>query len=409
MGNVIWLQTNSSAIFGKNSNSRTIQTLELVQPRIPADCLTIDLLRLPVPDRGCACAVTKSIQETGASMGVNDYGVAISVEPAFTRIKHRQTGLSGLVMLQSALMSAQSAEEALQILITLLETQGQGGACRNHGSLPCGTVFLLCDRKQAFVFETAGNYWAWKEAGNYTSLGNSYTITTDFKRLDAYTRKMLAPVNDAMACLDEADAGRIGTKSSWKQFAEHKFLTRLTQCDSGRAAVQKALHTMLSSESNDIIMNVMELMRSHKVSELHGHAVQLCNHNLNIFSKPTASSMLVQYMPQREDFVIWFTGAPYTCANLYKPILCHDKQFIPLWVLYDYNAHAKASRLYWQYRKEKLKNIRKKYAYYFYDELQERQKSIIEAVDAVCNGTTSIDSARTVIRQAVEYWDTRMI
>ncbi|XP_009079829.1 PREDICTED: secernin-2-like, partial [Acanthisitta chloris] len=54
-----------------------------------------------------------------------------------------------------------SAREALEVITALLERHGQGGSCKED-PVPFiyHNTFLLADRSEAWVLETAGRYWA---------------------------------------------------------------------------------------------------------------------------------------------------------------------------------------------------------------------------------------------------------
>lgn len=54
-----------------------------------------------------------------------------------------------------------SAHEALQAITALLERYGQGGSCKEESTpFVYHNTFLLADRSEAWVLETAGRYWA---------------------------------------------------------------------------------------------------------------------------------------------------------------------------------------------------------------------------------------------------------
>lgn len=60
-----------------------------------------------------------------------------------------------------ALERSSSAREAWHVITDLLERYGQGGSCREDPTSFCyHNTFLLADRAEAWVLETAGRLWA---------------------------------------------------------------------------------------------------------------------------------------------------------------------------------------------------------------------------------------------------------
>lgn len=56
---------------------------------------------------------------------------------------------------------ADTAEKAVTVIVDLLEKYGQGGNCmENHMAFTYYNSFLIADRKEAWVLETSGKYWA---------------------------------------------------------------------------------------------------------------------------------------------------------------------------------------------------------------------------------------------------------
>ena len=64
-----------------------------------------------------------------------------------------------------------TAEEALNVICTLLEKYGQGGPCCENKPDACYyNSFIIADGKEAWVLETSGKHWAAeKVTGNMKS------------------------------------------------------------------------------------------------------------------------------------------------------------------------------------------------------------------------------------------------
>lgn len=67
---------------------------------------------------------------------------------------------------------ADTAEKALTVIVDLLEKYGQGGNCmESHMVFTYHNSFLIADRKEAWVLETSGKYWAAEKVeGMYDAL-----------------------------------------------------------------------------------------------------------------------------------------------------------------------------------------------------------------------------------------------
>ncbi len=119
----------------------------------------------------------------GAEMGTNERGVVIGNEAVFTRRHEDGSGLLGMDLLRLALERADDADAAVQVIVSLLERHGQGGAAsRDHPSFSYDNSFLVADRDGAIVLETAGRSWATERVtGRSRSISNELTIP-DFAR-----------------------------------------------------------------------------------------------------------------------------------------------------------------------------------------------------------------------------------
>ncbi|TRY85329.1 hypothetical protein DNTS_031284 [Danionella cerebrum] len=167
-------------VFGKNSDRPSDEVQEVVY--IPAkdhqtkkvECTYIEVDQVP---HTYAVVLSRPAWLWGAEMGANEHQVCIGNEAVL------------------ALERADSADRAVGVITELLERYGQGGNCMED---KCGFTyhnsFLISDRREAWVLETAGKFWAAERVeGGYRNISNQYSITTRIDRehegLRAYARE----------------------------------------------------------------------------------------------------------------------------------------------------------------------------------------------------------------------------
>ena len=70
-----------------------------------------------------------------------------------------------------------NAQEALEVMVRLLEEHGQGGGCgHEQRSFTYHSSFLIADPGNAWVLETAGHHWAENRVDGVRSISNGLTI-----------------------------------------------------------------------------------------------------------------------------------------------------------------------------------------------------------------------------------------
>jgi len=178
---------DGSVIFGKNSDRHPNEAHELILiPRAThpkgaeVECTYI---RVPQVRETNAVFLSKPFWIWGAEMGANEHGVVIGNEAVFTKVPYdKNPGLIGMDFIRLALERSATADEALDVMIELLETYGQGGNAMFLHKLFYHNGFLIADPKGAWIFETAGKHWAAEKVRDVRTISNLISIGSTWDR-----------------------------------------------------------------------------------------------------------------------------------------------------------------------------------------------------------------------------------
>jgi secernin len=173
-------------VFAKNSD-RPVGEVQLAVPfgRRPTAGCTLRTQYLSIGDTGAHAALLSCPTWLwGAEHGVNEFGVAIGNERVATVHDAAQArpGLIGMDLVRLGLERARSAEEAVDILVDLLTTHGQGGIADAAHQSAYDSSFLIADPAQAFVLDTSGTDFAAAPFPRGTAISNRLSVGSGWTR-----------------------------------------------------------------------------------------------------------------------------------------------------------------------------------------------------------------------------------
>ena len=177
---------DGSVIFAKNSDRQPNEPLIMV--RVPrkkhgkgtkVQCTYIEVDQA---EETYEVLLLKPSWMWGCEMGFNEFGLNIGNEAVFTKEKYGENRLLGMDMIRIALERCRASQEALDLMIELLGTYGQGGNCGYEKNFTYHNSFLIADKNSAWVLETAGEFWAAEKVKDIRSISNCLTIGSDFDR-----------------------------------------------------------------------------------------------------------------------------------------------------------------------------------------------------------------------------------
>lgn len=312
---------DGSVIFGKNSDRDPNEAHELIiiphasHPK--GSNVKCTYIEIPQVQETNAILLAKPFWIWGAEMGANEHGVVIGNEAVFTKVPYeKEPGLIGMDFLRLALERAVSAVEALDLMIDLLERYGQGGNCGFSHDMFYHNGFLIADREEAWVFETAGKHWAAKQVQDVASISNIISIGSHWDRASA---DLVSHAISKGWCKDQNDFNFSQCYSDfiYTTFAAGKHrLCRTSSCLEGHIG------------QIDVPF-AMALLRDHGIDAetsgdwQPGHGLtgaQVCMHASfgPVRVSQTTGSMISNLGPEVDTH--WVTGTAAPCTSIFKPV-----------------------------------------------------------------------------------------
>jgi len=172
-------------LFGKNSDRPVaeVQVGEVAGRRASGARLRTQYLE--IHDAGAyALFGSRPTWLWGFEHGVNEHAVAIGNEKVWTVDDPHggEAALIGMDLVRLGLERSATADDALDVMTSLLDAHGQGGSGEEDPPDPYWSSFLVADARRAWVLETSGRTWAARPAEDGAAISNRITLGTDWTR-----------------------------------------------------------------------------------------------------------------------------------------------------------------------------------------------------------------------------------
>jgi secernin len=219
----------------------------------------------------------------GAEIGSNEHGVTIGNEAVFTKEPYADLGLTGMDLVRLGLERAETAAGAVDVIVDLLETHGQGGGCGfENRNFTYHNSFIVAGPTEAFVLETAGAKWSTERVeSGVRSISNGLTIP-----------------------------GFADQHSDWLK-------TTVSQCSTRRALTQRLAKSAAGpADMIAVLRDHGDGHRNPRYSWLNGAIAAPCVHGggLAAGSQSTAS-----WAADLSTGIHWVTGTSAPCTSIFKP------------------------------------------------------------------------------------------
>lgn len=306
-------------LFAKNSDRDPNEAHEIVV--IPAatheagSMVKCTYIEIPQVEKTYRVLLSKPFWIWGAEMGSNEFGVTIGNEAVFTRERYnKEPGLIGMDFLRLALERSKTAEEALNVIVNLLETYGQGGNCGYSHTFYYHNSYLICDRKDAWVLETAGHEWVAEKVKDIRSISNGLTIEDKWDRSSA---NLVQRAIDMGWCKskEKFNFRRDYSDPIFTFFADAR---KRQNCTTDRLRIKKGKLTAA---------DLMAILRTHGKSIQEGFTpgkgltgADVCMHAGfgPIRTSQSAGSMVSELTSKQNNH--WLTGTAAPCISVFKPV-----------------------------------------------------------------------------------------
>ena len=249
----------------------------------------------------------------GFEMGINEWGVSIGNEAQGSKCpKETETGLLGMDLLRLGLERGKTAREAAKVITDLLVQYGQNANASQLFDRRYENSFLLMDRNEILVLETAGREWVMKKVEDWTAISNCYSIRRDYDETSAGA-EALARENRWLSAKEPFDFAKAYTLPADRQ---KNSVPRWRRMCSLIAESEKPLS----------LQKVQEICRDHFDGQINesrfgpflGTFYSICMHAETPLGAQTVASMITYYDAVLGILCRYAVSLP--CCSVYLPV-----------------------------------------------------------------------------------------
>lgn len=310
---------NKQTIFAKNSDRDPDEPADIVYiPRTKhpkGSQIKTTYISIPQIRETFGILLCKPIWIWGAEMGVNEFGVVIGNEAIYTKEPIRkEEALLGMDLLRLALERGRTAKDAREIIIELLETYGQGGNCGYRGKTYYHNSFLIADKEEAWVLETADKYWISEQVHDIRTISNTISIggKGDIRHPELIEHALEKGwCNDA----DEFDF----SKDYLPKFNIYQYGAK------GNKRMNQTREFLKKHQGEIQEQTMMNILRRHYPDKEHwspakdGSMASVCMHAKGLFTPTQTTNSMVSVLDD-ELLTNWVSGTSAPCTSIFKPI-----------------------------------------------------------------------------------------
>lgn len=313
-------QKNRPVIFGKNSDREPNEAQQIVRfPKYTREQNSVRTTFIEVnhPKEINEVILSKPFQMWGAEMGINEFGVVIGNEAVFTKIpfENKNNGLTGMDMIRLSLEICKTAEESLHRIIYYIERYGQdvcsGYTDKNffyHNS------FLIADKNEGYVLETAGRHWVYQKVVGYRAISNGLSIEEDFDGIS----------QNAVEFAQKKGWTKKNENFNFRKAYSAWLMPKLAACTYRREQSEK------KGRTNEVfsVEQAFEILRSHHPVNFDpsaGSTASICMHASGLFTPHQTVGSMVAELRKDKPATVWLTGSAAPCLSVYKPFYFGDE------------------------------------------------------------------------------------